>query len=309
MAEMASRPLDASTLWRLHEKAGAARWGVSPERLGVALSHGVIRTFGETDPTIGQLDRHFASLHLTDLALACACADGHEGAWEHFVREYRPLLYKAAAAIDASGGARELADGLYGELFGLTERDGRRRSHLEYFHGRSTLATWLRAVLSQRYIDRLRASKRVTTLPDEDSPAALPAPAAPPSAEHDRFVRQLRRALSSAVARLDPRERLRLACYYAQSLTLAEIGRLLGEHEATVSRQLARTRTRLRTEAERQLREAGLDDGGIAECFAAVAADPGPLDVAELLTPVSGKNPDPGRSTFREPIVGEERRG
>jgi len=68
-----------------------------------------------------------------------------------------------------------------------------------------------------------------------------------------------------------------------QDLTLAQAGRLLQEHEATVSRQLARTRRAIRGEVERMLcDEAGFDAAQIAECFSAVAADPGPLDLTRL---------------------------
>jgi hypothetical protein len=85
------------------------------------------------------------------------------------------------------------------------------------------------------------------------------------------------------VAALQPRDRLRLSAYYVQDLTLAQAGRLLQEHEATVSRQLARTRRAIRGEVERMLRdEAGFDAAQIAECFSAVAADPGPLDLTRL---------------------------
>jgi RNA polymerase sigma-70 factor (ECF subfamily) len=221
-------------------------------------------------------------LHLEDLALAAACADGHEAAWEHFIREHRPVLYRSADAIDKTGGAREAADSLYGELFGLTERDGVRRSLFQYFHGRSSLATWLRAVLSQRYVDRLRSSRRTEPLPDEEA-AALPA--AEDSAPHERgrFVELMQRALTDAVARLEPRDRLRLACYYAQNLTLAQIGRMLREHEATTSRHLARTRRAIREDVEQQLKQARLSQAEIAECFATVSADAGPLDLAEIL--------------------------
>jgi hypothetical protein len=91
-------------------------------------------------------------------------------------------------------------------------------------------------------------------------------------------------ALTHAVADLAPRDRLRLACYYAQQLTLAETGKLLGEHEATCSRQLAKTRKALRTEIERLLRdEHGLSDAAIGECVASVSDDPGELDLAKLL--------------------------
>jgi hypothetical protein len=59
---------------------------------------------------------------------------------------------------------------------------------------------------------------------------------------------------------------------------------LLGEHEATVSRHLKRTRRAVREDVERELREVdGLSDEGIAQCFASVTEDPGTLDVAELL--------------------------
>jgi RNA polymerase sigma factor (sigma-70 family) len=293
---MAPWRLDAATAERLHRVARAEQWGVSRDTLTRAIERGVRHAFGDAPPDPSQLERHLAALRLDDLALACACADGHEAAWDHFVREYRPVLYRAGSAIDPSGGARDLADALYAELFGLTERDGARRSHFEYFHGRSSLATWLRAVLAQRSVDRARASRRLAPLPDDDS-AASPGPApAPHSADHGRFVALLRTALVTAVRRLAARDRLRLACYYAQELTLAQIGRTLGEHEATVSRQLAKARRAVRADVEQQLREAGLNDAAVAECFAAVAADPGPLDLTDLLEPAGGKNHETSRS-------------
>ncbi len=96
------------------------------------------------------------------------------------------------------------------------------------------------------------------------------------------------------MARLDPRDRLRLGCYYAQELTLAETGRLLLEHEATVSRQLARTRRAIREDVERQLRaEAGMSEPQIAQCFHSVMEDPGPLDVREMLD-VGGERKESG---------------
>jgi len=62
--------------------------------------------------------------HGGDLDLARLCAAGDELAWERFVREYRPLLYRAADALDATGGAREVADSLYADLYGLPRGDG-----------------------------------------------------------------------------------------------------------------------------------------------------------------------------------------
>ena len=88
----------------------------------------------------------------------------------------------------------------------------------------------------------------------------------------------------STVARLTPRDRLRLGCYYVQELTLADTGRALDESEATSSRRLARSRAAIRRDVERHLRdEAGLSDEEIAACFASVVDDPGPLDLKQVI--------------------------
>jgi RNA polymerase sigma factor (sigma-70 family) len=227
-------------------------------------------------------------MHESDLELAHRCAAGDEAAWEEFVREYRPVLYRAAESLDPSGGARELADSLYAELYGIApNHDGERRPLFRYFHGRSSLATWLRAVLVQRYIDRARAARRLQSLPDDDD-SACGERAAPAPPTRTRYLGLVRAALRRVVDRLDPRDRLRLASYYVQELTLAETGRLLGEHEATVSRRLARTRRNLRGALERDLRCGGLRDAEIEECFACAADDPGPIDLQEIFDTARG---------------------
>jgi RNA polymerase sigma factor (sigma-70 family) len=228
--------------------------------------------------------------HSADLELARRCADGDAAAWDRFVLEYRPVLYRAADALDRHGGAREVADSLYAELFGIRNSHGERQSLFRYFQGRSSLATWLRAVLAQRYVDRLRASRRLAPLPDQEPAAgdAGPAPGATgpavePDPERRRYTALLASVLTRVVAALRPKDRLRLASYYVQQLTLAETGRLLQESEATVSRQLARTRRAIRADVERALSDVGgLGPAEIAECLGAVTADPGPLDLTRL---------------------------
>jgi RNA polymerase sigma factor (sigma-70 family) len=215
-----------------------------------------------------------------DLELARQCAAGDERAWERFVREYRPILYRAADALDRTQGARELADSLYAELYGIKTAAGERQSLFRYYQGRSSLATWLRAVLAQRYVDRVRAQRKTEPLTDEEGPAG----SAEPDPERSRYVALVRQALGRAVAALKPRDRLRLGCYYVQELTLAETGRVMNESEATSSRRLAQSRQAIRQAIERELRdEARLSDPQIAECFASVADDPGPLDLKQVI--------------------------
>ena len=184
-----------------------------------------------------------------------------------------------------SGTARELADSLYADLYGLDQRGGARQSLLRYFHGRSSLATWLRAVLAQRHVDRVRVDRRTEPLPEELAGRASPAAADPDCV---RFVDMLRSALEIAVARLEPRDRLRLRCYYAQQLTLAQTGTLLKEHEATTSRQLARTRKIIRDGVEQELRARGLKDAEIARCFECATEDVGATNLDEMLGVRSG---------------------
>ena len=125
------------------------------------------------------------------------------------------------------------------------------------------------APCSRSGVDRLRVTRRVEPLPEEI--AATPFETV--DAECPKCVEFLRTALEHALAHLDPRDRLRLGLYYAQQLTLAETGRLLKEHEATTSRQLARTRKTVRDEVEKKLRGGGLSDAEIARCFECASKD------------------------------------
>jgi RNA polymerase sigma-70 factor (ECF subfamily) len=238
--------------------------------------------------------------HDVDLELARQCAAGDEQAWQRFVLEYRPVLYRAADALDRSGGARELADALYADLYGLKKDEGERRPLLRYFQGRSSLATWLRAVLSQRYVDHLRAQRRFQPLPDvERAPESYAVQDAAPDPDRSHDLHLMQQTLGRAIADLNPKDRLRLACYYAQSLTLAETGRVLKEHEATVSRQLARTRRLIRKNVERRLRgDAGLNDAQIAQCFASASEDAGPIDLDRMLAAAGRKETAPDRSRW-----------
>lgn len=259
-----------------HREAAADRWGVTPEVFAAALERSTAKAFAGRTPSNAEIERYYQSLHLADLALACACMEGHHAAWDHFVAEYRPALYRAADAIDRSGDAREAADALYGELYA--------RALFRYFHGRSSLATWLRALVSQRYVDRVRQTRRLDPLPGESSAAAMAAPPVATNPDHSRFVTAVQSVLAAALAALAPRDRLRLRCYYAQEMTLAQIGRVTREHEATVSRNLARTRNVVRAEAIRRLRhDHHFRDDEIAECFSAVSEDPGTIDLGVLL--------------------------
>ena len=290
--------IDAKLLATLHARAQASKWAISEASFRYVLERSALKALAAGAFAPDRVERYLTSLHLEDLALASACESGHDPAWDHFVLQFRPVLYRAADAIAPGGGGRELADAIYADLFGLQERDGERRSLFRYYHGRSSLATWLRAVLAQRHVDAIRASRRLTSLDDEDATVEARAHAVSNDPDRPRFHAIVKLALLRAIGALADRDRLRLGCYYREDLTLAQIGRILGEHEATVSRHLTRTRRAIRTTVEGLLRsEHGMSDDQIAECFASTIEDPGRLDVGELLGNTSaGKDSEPERS-------------
>ena len=243
--------------------------------LGRAVARSVARRFkdGNADPSA--VASYVASLHGPDLGLAVACAAGDDLVWEHLMTTHRPLLYRAARALtNDDAAARDLADTLWAELYGVgttrksVETGTPRRSLLEYFHGRSKLSTWLRSILAQRHVDLLRERQRLDPLGGENADRAPTESEPSPDPDRGRYVAMFENALRKAVASLEPRDRMRLGCYYAQELTLAETGQVLGEHEATVSRKLARTRKRIREQVEQELtRSRGLSSDEIELCY------------------------------------------
>ena len=293
---------------QLFADSSAASWGLSRKALAAALELSAKKRFNNSVPPVPQLEEYLSSLHLQDLALACACAEGASAAWDHFVATFRGYLRSSAGVLlrcshDAPAAA-ELADSLFADLYGIGEGPTR-RSLFRYFHGRSSLKTWLRAVLAQRHIDGLRSSRRFIDLESaaggHDAPpprsAVLPAAntdgGSPADPHREDLIAAFRRTLEVALGLLDPRDKERLRLYYAADQTLAEIGRKLGEHESSVSRNLDRTRRELRQQVELALRNrassldgrssvARLSDAQIALCFE-YASEESPIDLDKLL--------------------------
>jgi RNA polymerase sigma-70 factor (ECF subfamily) len=278
----------ARVIERLYAQARAQRWELSAADFAGALHRSVVGRFdAEAQPAAADLEAYLDSLFVEDLALAGACERGTQAAWIEFLTRYRPALFGAALALARDEArAEEITDTLYAELYGLEERDGRRRSLFQYFHGRSSLTTWLRSVVSRTFVNGYRAEQRSQAfkgrVAQDLGPEAEIAPA-PADPDRVRYLEMLRQSLSEALAQLEPRERLRLSYYHVQELTLAQVGRLLGEHESTVSRKLEHARQAVRKEVERRLRnDHGLASDEVRACYQA-ALEAWPFDLTKEL--------------------------
>ncbi len=199
--------------------------------------------------------------HVKDLVLARACANGNPAAWDCFVALYRPKLYAAATAItrDETTG-RELADSLYADLYGNRK--------LHSFQGRGSLEAWLKTILAQEWVNRLRRERKLVAFDDSlETPIEADRPA--PSTHQQ----SLAAATDTALGQLDPADRVLLASYYLDQRTLAEIGRMLGMHESTVSRKLDKITAHLRKQIVTELAKAAISKRAAEEMLASDVRD------------------------------------
>lgn len=223
-------------------------------------------------PSATDVSFFFRALHLPDLALAQACALGREAAWQRFFTLYRMPLTEAAIAITGSATlGHDLADSLHSQLFGLTERDGQRRSPLGSYSGRGALMGWLRTTLAQRHVDHYRHTRREAPLEVEDPPAPPVAATLSPV-----ITEKLQAAIESTLQTLSAENRFLLSSYFLDQRTLRQIAQLLGVHEATVSRKLSRLTVDIRKLLLKSLQTAGLSRRGAEE---ALGTDPRDLTI------------------------------
>jgi RNA polymerase sigma-70 factor, ECF subfamily len=269
----------------LFAQAGAERFGLTHQDFADILDE-VLNKYLGTDASLHEVSDFLSNLRLEELALARACAHGHEAAWELFLTRYREKLYSAAYAIAREESAgRELADSLYADLYGTRTKEGRRISKLASFTGRGSLEGWLRAVLAQEYVNRFRHTRREVSMEEQiESGRRFEPKAAAPSEAVDL---RLEEATDQALATLPPDDKFILSCYYLDGNTLAEIARLLGVHESTISRKVERI-----TQSIRKAILAGLVKRGMslkeAELTMEVEVSEISLDVSKRLVQEKG---------------------
>jgi RNA polymerase sigma-70 factor (ECF subfamily) len=241
-------------LAELHAKAGGERIGITRESFSLILCEVGTKCGAGSE---AETRSFFLSLRIDELALARACVAGDNSAWEIFLTRYREKLYLSALRIAREdSAARELADSLYADLYGTTTREGQRISKLASYTGRGSLEGWLRTVLAQEYVNRYRRTKRLVSLEEESEEGAqFRAPEAEPVAPADN---RLARATDEVLRGLPAEDRMILSAYYLDGRTLAEIARMLGVHESTISRKLDKLAKLLRKQILVALTQQGM---------------------------------------------------
>lgn len=240
---------------RAYPASGAARFGLDLTALEQIVAGVVDRCTPVPDDK--QIPDILGLLRVEELVLARACAVGNEAAWEQFLNRYRVTLYGAAYKIvrdDAT--ARDLADSIYADLYGVNEAGRERASKLTYYSGRGSLEGWLRTVVAQEFVDRYRKTRRETSL--EEAVDAGTQFAAPNPASQVPVDTRVETATQASLNEVDPEDRFLLASYYLDGRTLAQIAKLLRVHESTISRRLERATTDLRKRIRKKLINSGM---------------------------------------------------
>jgi RNA polymerase sigma-70 factor (ECF subfamily) len=268
-----------------YEDSGARQFGMDEPALTAILAEIV----SKRDPSGGDHSEQefLASLRLEELVLARACASGDDRAWEVFLTRYRATLYETAYKIASEeSAARSLADSLYAELYGVDSKGQQRTSKLLYYQGRGSLQGWLRTVIAQEYVNRYRSARRETSL---DAALEDGAQFETPVPEQPVLDPRVEAAVGAELASLDAEDRFLLTAYYLDHRTLAEIAKLQGVHESTISRRLDRTTVGVRKRIRTRMIQLGMSPRQAEEAMDAVDVRDLGVQVSETLRQESSK--------------------
>jgi len=194
-------------------------------------------------------------LHLSDLYLAFACAEGDVCA----LRCFGTLLSTVAGAVRSVDGAPSFVDEILQRLRTrvLVPEDGRSARILDYA-GRGSLENWLRAGALRLALNARRDARRG---PEPLPEASLWEPAAP-TAERTlellkgKYATEFGSALRDAFGSLEAGERNVLRMHFLEGLSLNQIAAMYQVNKSTISRRMAKARETLLARTRAQLERA-----------------------------------------------------
>lgn len=177
----------------------------------------------------------------TDSELLAAARQGDAAALEALLVRYQPHLYRFG--LHMCGNENDAGDVAQESLISMARS-------LRDFRGDASVSTWLYTIARRFCIKKRRRSKfapaREESLdaPGIDAAHRLADPA--PSPEQTATNRELQRALTLAIDRLEPTQREVLVLRDIEGLSAAEVARVLGVSVDAVKSRLHRARVAVR---------------------------------------------------------------
>jgi RNA polymerase sigma-70 factor (ECF subfamily) len=180
-----------------------------------------------------------ARLCLDDLYLATACARGEEAAWEECATRHFGFVRDFARRYLREPEAGDLADQVIADLW--------QRGKIARFDGRSSLRTWLGAVVAHAALNVLKSPRRgAARATVEVESRRRPRDSEAAAVSDGEAAGILKQLVSEALCGMPDEARLLILLHYEQDLTLDEMGLVLGASKSTLSRRLKRTHAALR---------------------------------------------------------------
>ena len=173
-----------------------------------------------------------------DAALVQRCLAEEGDAWRELVERHRPAMIDMARRVLSAGQAVDLVDAVIVDLW--------QRRKLAAYEGRSSLRTWLGAVVVNAALNERRAR---ASRPEAAARADDPEPIVLGPVDVERH--QLSALLQDAIAALSASEKALVLMYYEQGLTLDAIAAVFAASKSTLSRRLRDAREHILTEATR----------------------------------------------------------
>ena len=248
--------------------------GLKYEKYASHLKTIIEKHSGANLPVRSALD-FFQKLHKNDLYVSVACAQPSDRAWDYFSASYgRYIKYVARLASSISTASDEMAESILGHIF-LPDATG--RSRIASYDGRSSLATWLSAIINNRAMkERERKCnnlERLNDLPEIADRAAIGKIDAEIRA--NKYGALIKESFIKASKSLSERERLMVVMRYEEGLQGTEIASILGLHPSTVTRQLQQAYEKLRAQVVSILAsKCGPNSPALHECLIDIMENP-----------------------------------
>jgi RNA polymerase sigma-70 factor (ECF subfamily) len=194
--------------------------------------------------------------HAPDMYLACACAEGVEGALEILERTLRSDVARALASIDRSPSFVE--DVLQATREKLLVPKAGAPARITTYAGRASLKSWLCAVAVRTAVSLRR---RKSELPPRGTEAGADEPIARGGPELEylrrRYKESFEDSVRSAIAALSAKDRMLLRLNVIDGLSVDQLGAVYKVGRSTAARWLATARRSLvdgaRCELQRRL--------------------------------------------------------
>jgi RNA polymerase sigma-70 factor (ECF subfamily) len=260
----------------LHVFAAVAPTGAWPESATSALGAGVVaavqravascpevagqpeafvRFFGERFPETDDPLTMIESLRVEEMALCFSALQGSQRALRELERTFVAAAGSALGRLGLSPHARDEAMQRAREK--LLAGGPNAAPKLTQYAGQGSLGGWIRVVVVRTALNTQRAERRMAPRDDDVLATRIAHDAEDPEIEiiKGRYAQTLADAVSEAFRRLTSEQRNLLRMYVIDGLTLAELGRMHGVDASTISRWLARIRSKLLDEARNHLLE------------------------------------------------------